>query len=256
MINLYQKYPNDTKTSIGIPGIQILQHTRMHGNTCSCTYSNKQIHHQYNRIIQHYHSRRHVIVCAVLTQNQRRAATNESRRAKVLLHGGVPAVRHHELQWEIIFSGTCPMNSKKYVCWLHLATPWAFLLPVLALLVNVGSPYCRLLAVTLLRDASHHYPHYPRYLSSSVSSRAWNCSRKALNLGMLQQPMNLWFLWFPMTCPQFRLHTVQTRNLETRDALAGITHLNVKKKTSRYFQWVKNTWSFKVSVSQQTFSYI
>lgn len=128
-------------------------------------------------------------VCAVLTQNQRRAATNESRRAKVLLHGGVPAVRHHELQWEIIFSRNMPYEFQKVCLLIAPGNPLSISFASLSIVGECWISVLQAVAVTLLRDASHHYPHYPRYLSSSVSSRAWNCSRKALNLGMLQQPM-------------------------------------------------------------------
>ena len=129
-------------------------------------------------------------VCAVLTQNQRRAATNESRRAKVLLHGRVAAVRHHELQWEIIFSRNMPYEFQK-VC--LLVAPGKPLGISFASLSIVGECWiCRLLQWSywqMFLITTRTTRDTMGYLSSSVSSRAWNCSRKALNLGMLQQPM-------------------------------------------------------------------
>ena len=196
-----------------------------------------------------------VCVCAVLTQNQRRAATNESRRAKVLLHGRVAAVRHHELQWEIIFCRNMPYEFQK-VC--LLVAPGNTLGISFASLSIVGECWISVLqavAVKLLRDASHDLalPGIP----------VLQCQLSCLEL--FPKSFEPWgapttngtcdsydFLWLL----QFRLHTVQMRNLETRRSAGGDHPPQVKKKTSRYFQWVRNTWSFKVSVSQQTFSYI
>lgn len=123
---------------------------------------------------------------------------------------------------KLFFSGTCPMNSKKYVCWLHLANPWAFLLPVLALLVNVGSAGCCSEVTDKCFSSLPALPGIPWDTCPPVSALVLGTvPEKPWTLGCSNNQWNQWFLWFPMTCLQFRLHTVQMRNLETRRSAGG-----------------------------------
>lgn len=230
----------------------------MHGNTCSCTYSNKQIHHQYNRIIQHYHSRRHVIcVCR---------PDPESKKSS---HKWIPSSESSPA-WE---GRGCPapwaaMGNyffQEHALWIpksmFVGCTWQHLGHFFASLSIVGECWISVLqavAVKLLRDASHDLA-----LPPLPGIPVLQCQLSCLEL--FPKSFEPWdapttngtcdsydFLWLL----QFRLHTVQMRNLETRRSAGGDHPPQVKKKTSRYFQWVRSTWSFKVSVSQQTFSYI
>lgn len=224
----------------------------MHGHTCSCTYSNKQIHHQYNSIIQHYHSRRHVICVPSWPRIKEEQPQMNPVERKFSCMGGSRLSGTMSCNGKLMFRGTRAMNSKKIqkVCLLVApGTPLDIFFASLSIVGECWISVFQAVAVKLLRDASHDLalPGIP----------VLQCQLSCLelfpkSLEPWDAPTTFFQLSANGTCDVSRLGCTLSRcgTLKREDPLAGITHLKYRKKLP------DTSSGSKVSVSQQIFSYI